>query len=124
DERDRIVGARKDVPLIVGIGDGESFLASDVAAILGDTRRVIFLEEGDVADVTPNRVIVTDVEGRPVERVVETIDWTIEAAEKGGYDTFMLKEIHEQPEALRQSLTGRISRAGRIQAPELEPIAE
>jgi glutamine---fructose-6-phosphate transaminase (isomerizing) len=124
DERDRIVGARKDVPLIVGIGDGESFLASDVAAILGDTRRVIFLEEGDVADLTPDRVVVTDVEGRPVERVVETIEWTIEAAEKGGYDTFMLKEIHEQPEALRQSLTGRISLAGKIQAPELEPIAD
>jgi glucosamine--fructose-6-phosphate aminotransferase (isomerizing) len=124
DENDRLVGARKDVPLVVGIGEGESFLASDVAAILGDTRRVIFLEEGDVADLTPNRVLVTDVDGRPVERVVETIEWTIEAAEKGGFDTFMLKEIHEQPEALRQSLTGRISLAGRIQAPELEPVFE
>jgi len=124
DENDRLVGARKDVPLVVGVGQGESFLASDVAAILGDTRRVIFLEEGDVADLTPDRVIITDVEGRPVERVVETIEWTIEAAEKGGYETFMLKEIHEQPGALRQSLTGRISLAGRIQAPELEPIAD
>ena len=124
DENDRLIGARKDVPLVVGIGEGESFLASDVAAILGDTRRVIFLEEGDVADLTPDRVIITDVEGRPVERVIETIDWTIEAAEKGGYDTFMLKEIHEQPEALRQSLTGRISLAGRIQAPELDLIVD
>ncbi|MEO5703387.1 MAG: glutamine--fructose-6-phosphate transaminase (isomerizing) [Candidatus Limnocylindrales bacterium] len=122
DENDRLVGARKDVPLVVGLGDGESFLASDVAAILGHTRRIIFMEEGDVADLTPDRVTITDVDGRPVERVVETIEWTIEAAEKGGYDTFMLKEIHEQPEALRQSLTGRISLAGRIQAPELEPI--
>ena len=124
DENDRLVGARKDVPLVVGLGDGESFLASDVAAILAHTRRIIFMEEGDVADITPNRVTITDVAGRPVERVVETIDWTIEAAEKGGYDTFMLKEINEQPEALRQSLTGRISLAGRIQAPELEPIAD
>ena len=122
EENDRLVGARKDVPLVVGIGEGESFLASDVAAILGETRRVIFLEDGDVADLRPGNVVVTDVAGRPVERVVETIEWTIEAAEKGGYDTFMLKEIHEQPEALRQSLTGRIMRAGKIQVPELEPV--
>jgi glucosamine--fructose-6-phosphate aminotransferase (isomerizing) len=124
DENDRLVGARKDVPLVVGLGEGESVLASDVAAILAHTRRVIFLEEGDVADLTPNRVVVTDVDGRPVERVVETIEWTVEAAEKGGYDTFMLKEIHEQPDALRQSLTGRITLAGRIQSAELEPVFE
>ncbi|HTK45103.1 MAG TPA: glutamine--fructose-6-phosphate transaminase (isomerizing) [Patescibacteria group bacterium] len=122
DENDRLVGARKDVPLVVGIGDGESFLASDVAAILGHTRKVIFLEDGDVADLTPDRVIVTDVLGSPMERVVDTIEWTVEAAEKGGYEHFMLKEIHEQPDALRQSLTGRLLRAGRIQVPELEPV--
>jgi len=124
DERDRLVGARKDVPLVVGIGEGENFLASDVSAILAHTRRVIFLEEGDVADLRPGGVVITDVAGRPVERVVETISWTVESAEKGGYPHFMLKEIHEQPEALRQSLTGRISRAGRLQAPELEPVAD
>ena len=107
DENDRLVGARKDVPLVVGLGEGESFLASDVAAILAHTRRVIFLEEGDVADLRPGGVTITDVDGRPVERVPETIEWTVEAAEKGGYEHFMLKEIHEQPEALRQSLTGR-----------------
>jgi glucosamine--fructose-6-phosphate aminotransferase (isomerizing) len=124
EENDRLVGARKDVPLVVGLGEGESFLASDVSAILAHTRRVIFLEEGDVADLRPDAVIVTDVDGRPMERVAETIDWTAEAAEKGGYEHFMLKEIHEQPDALRQSLTGRISRAGRIQARELEPVAD
>ncbi|HXG27020.1 MAG TPA: glutamine--fructose-6-phosphate transaminase (isomerizing) [Candidatus Binatia bacterium] len=122
DEPDRLVGARKDVPLIVGIGEGESFLASDVAAILAHTRRVVFLEEGDVADLRPGEVAITDVEGRPMERVPETIEWTVEAAEKGGYETFMLKEIHEQPQALRQSITGRITRAGRIDVPELEPV--
>src|SRR5215212_3909911 len=122
DENGRLVGARKDVPLIVGLGEDESFLASDVSAILAHTRRVIFLEEGDVADLRPGIVTITDVAGRPVERVPETIEWTVEAAEKGGYDTFMLKEINEQPQALRQSLTGRITRAGRIEVPELEPV--
>ena len=124
DEPDRIVGARKDVPLVVGVGDGESFLASDVAAILAHTDRVIYLRDGDVADLVPAQVRITDVLGRPMERTVERIDWSPEAAEKGGYDHFMLKEIHEQPDALRQSLLGRIGRDDRIQVPELEPLAE
>jgi glucosamine--fructose-6-phosphate aminotransferase (isomerizing) len=94
DEPDRIVGARKDVPLVVGVGDGENFLASDVAAILAHTDRVIFLQDGDVADLQPGSITITDVEGRPMERPVERIDWSPEAAEKGGYDHFMLKEIH------------------------------
>jgi len=124
DERDRLVGARKDVPLVVGIGDGENFLASDVAAILAHTDRVIFLHDGDVADLNPEGVAITDVDGGPVERVPTIIDWSVETAEKGGFDHFMLKEIHEQPEALRQSLAGRVDRNGHIQAPELEPLAD
>jgi glutamine---fructose-6-phosphate transaminase (isomerizing) len=124
DESDRLVGARHDVPLVVGIGDGENFLASDVAAILAHTDRVVFLQDGDVAAIDPGHVTITDVAGRPVERTVETIDWSPEAAEKGGYDHFMLKEIHEQPDALRQSLAGRLSRDGRILVPEIEPLAD
>ncbi|MFL5716126.1 MAG: glutamine--fructose-6-phosphate transaminase (isomerizing), partial [Chloroflexota bacterium] len=121
-EGDRLIGARKDVPLLVGLGDDESFLASDVAAILAHTDRIVFLEDGDVADLRPWGVTVTDVHGQARERPVTIIDWSPEAAEKGGYEHFMLKEIHEQPEALRQSLTGRITRAGKIQVPELEPV--
>jgi glutamine---fructose-6-phosphate transaminase (isomerizing) len=119
-EADRLVGARQDVPLVVGIGDGETFLASDVAAILAHTNRVIFLDEGDVADLRPGGVTITGVDGRPRARSVTTIDWTLAAAEKGGYDHFMLKEIHEQPEALRQAIAGRVTRANRIWLEELE----
>jgi glutamine---fructose-6-phosphate transaminase (isomerizing) len=123
-EADRLVGARKDVPLVVGLADGESFLASDVAAILAHTDRVVFLEEGDVADLRPSGVIITDVHGAPQERAVTTIDWTPEAAEKGGYDHFMLKEIHEQPESLRQAIAGRVTREDHIWLEELEGFEE
>jgi len=123
-EISRLVGARQDVPLIVGRNGEESFLASDVAAILAHTNRVIFLEEGDVADVLPTGVQITDMYGAPRERAETRITWTPEAAEKGGYDHFMLKEIHEQPEALRQSIAGRVTRDRRIRVEELEPMAE
>ena len=123
-EADRLVGARKDVPLVVGIADGESFLASDVAAILAHTDRVLFLEDGDVADLRPTGVTITDVDGQPQERTVTTIDWSPEAAEKGGYEHFMLKEIHEQPESLRQAIAGRVTREDHIWLEELEGFAE
>jgi glucosamine--fructose-6-phosphate aminotransferase (isomerizing) len=122
-EGDRLVGARQDVPLIVGLADGESFLASDVAAILAHTDRVVFLEEGDVADLRPWGVTITGVDGAPRERPVSIIDWTIEAAEKGGYEHFMAKEIHEQPEALAQSIAGRVTRDDRIAVEELAGLA-
>jgi glucosamine--fructose-6-phosphate aminotransferase (isomerizing) len=119
DEPDRLVGARMNVPLVVGLGDGESFLASDVAAILAHTDRIVFLEEGDVVDLRPSGATVTGVDGRPRERVVTTVDWSPEAAEKGGFEHFMLKEIHEQPQALRQSIIGRVGPDDRIRAEEL-----
>ncbi len=123
-ETNRLIGARQDVPLVVGVADGESFLASDVAAILAHTDRVIFLHEGDVADIRPDGVTITNVDGQPLEREVTTIDWTPEAAEKGGYEHFMLKEIHEQPAALRQAITGRVTRTDHIWLEELEGFDE
>jgi glucosamine--fructose-6-phosphate aminotransferase (isomerizing) len=123
-EVSRLVGARMNVPLIVGRNGEESFIASDVAAILAHTNRVLFLEDGDVADVRPTGVTVTDVEGNVRQRRETVVDWTVEAAEKGGFEHFMLKEIHEQPEALRQSLAGRVTRDGSIHVPELEPLSD
>jgi len=122
-EPGRLVGARQDVPLVVGVGDGEMFLASDVAAVLAHTDRVIFLEEGDVADLHADSVVVTGVDGELRERVVNVIDWSLEAAEKGGYDHFMLKEMHEQPVAVRSAIAGRIHDMS-IRVPELDDLAE
>ena len=123
-ETSRLVGARQDVPLIVGRNGEESFLASDVAAILAYTNRVIFLEEGDVADVLPTGVVVTDKHGNLRERSETIITWTPEAAEKGGYEHFMLKEIHEQPESLRQAIAGRVTRTDHIWLEEFEGFDE
>ncbi|TMF39824.1 MAG: glutamine--fructose-6-phosphate transaminase (isomerizing) [Chloroflexi bacterium] len=123
-ELSRLVGARQDVPLVVGLHGEESFIASDVAAILAHTNRIVFLEEGDVADVHPTGVVITDVDGNPRERAETTIDWTPEAAEKGGFDHFMAKEIHEQPEALRQCIAGRVTRDGRIRLEEIAGLDE
>ncbi|MEO7118274.1 MAG: glutamine--fructose-6-phosphate transaminase (isomerizing) [Candidatus Limnocylindrales bacterium] len=122
-EPGRLVGARRNVPLIVGIGDGEKFLASDVAAVLAHTDRVIFLEEGDVADLDADTVRITGIDGVPRERLVQVVDWSIEAAEKGGYEHFMLKEMHEQPGAIRASIAGRLHE-DEIRVEELTPVVD
>jgi glucosamine--fructose-6-phosphate aminotransferase (isomerizing) len=122
-EPDRIVGARRNVPLIVGLGEGENFLASDVAAVLAHTKRIIFLEEGDVADLNASGVTITGIDGSPRERLVQQIDWSIEAAEKGGYAHFMEKEMHEQPAAIRAAIAGRVQDHS-IELDELAPIAD
>ncbi|HEX5467265.1 MAG TPA: glutamine--fructose-6-phosphate transaminase (isomerizing) [Candidatus Limnocylindrales bacterium] len=123
-EPGRLVGARMDVPLLVGLGAGESFLASDVSAVLAHTDRIVFLQEGDVADLTAEGLRVTGLDGQPRERAVERITWSLEAAEKGGYDHFMLKEMHEQPQALRSCLAGRLTPDDRLRLDDLEPLAE
>lgn len=105
---EEIVVARTVSPLVIGLGEGENFVASDVPALLPYTRRVIFLHDGDMAVVTREGVAVTDLAGNPVEREVVTVDWSLEAAEKGGHPHYMLKEIYEQPRVLENTLGGRL----------------
>ncbi|HMI81784.1 MAG TPA: glutamine--fructose-6-phosphate transaminase (isomerizing) [Solirubrobacterales bacterium] len=108
DEPRRLVGARKECPLIAGVGEGESFLASAIPAFLADTRTAMPIENGEIVEVEAGAVRVTDAEGNPVERASEEVTWDAEAAEKGGYETFMLKEIHEQADAVAETITDRL----------------
>jgi len=108
-EPDVLVAARCGSPLIFGIGKGENLIASDVPAILEYTRKVIYMRDEQVIEVGRDGYSVTDLDGNPVEMPVSTIEWDVSAAEKGGFEHFMLKEIHEQPEALRNTLRGRVS---------------
>ncbi len=105
--RDEIVAARNDSPLVVGHADDGAFIASDVTAFVEHTRDVSYLEDGDVAHLDGGDVRVYN-DGQRVDRPIQTVDWGADAAEKGGYDHYMLKEIHEQPQALRQAISGRI----------------
>lgn len=111
-EPGRIVAVRNQSPLIVGLGQGENFVASDIPALLPYTRRVYTLEGGEMADVTADRVTITDWRGAAVPKEVMEIDWSAQAAEKGGYPHFMLKEIYEQPRALADAILGRLGPGG------------
>ncbi len=113
DTPDRIIAARKDAPLLLGFGKGENFLASDVTALLCHTRDVVYMDDGELAIITAGGVRIYDERRRPIEKEHHHIDWDVDAAEKGGYDHFMLKEIYEQPAAVRRAVTGRI-RDGRV----------
>ncbi|MBO0920547.1 glutamine--fructose-6-phosphate transaminase (isomerizing) [Cellulomonas sp. zg-ZUI222] len=116
---DTVVGARHDSPLVVGLGDGENFLGSDVAAFIGSTRRALELGQDQVVTITPTSVTVTDLDGSPVQATPYTVDWDISAAEKGGFRSFMDKEIHDQPQAVSDTLLGRLDLAGRLVLDEM-----
>ncbi|MDR1195759.1 MAG: glutamine--fructose-6-phosphate transaminase (isomerizing) [Endomicrobium sp.] len=105
---DRIVCARLDAPLIIGIGENENFIASDIPALLPYTRKMMFLENGDIAEITKDKISVLDKKNNPCEREIKTILWDAVQAEKGGYKHFMLKEIFEQPRTIEDTFKGRI----------------
>jgi glutamine---fructose-6-phosphate transaminase (isomerizing) len=113
DHPDLLVGARRQCPLVVGVGDGEMFLASAVAAFLGETRKVQLIDEGEVVAITPEGSRFFTADGEVEHKEVEPIDWDDEVAEKGGYETFMLKEIYEQPDAVSETIGDR-ARRGRL----------
>ncbi len=120
DEPGVIVAARRDSPLIIGLGQGENVVASDIPAVLEHTRDVLVLRDGDVATVTALDVQVRDAAGEVTDPEIMHVEWDLAAAEKGGYEDFMLKEIFEQPKAIRETLRGRMGDDGRIQLSELD----
>ena len=113
DYPDRLVAARKDAPLLLGFGDGENFIASDVTALIRHTRDIAYMDDGELAILSRSGIRVYDRQLRPVEKKHHYVDWEVDAAEKGGYAHFMLKEIMEQPEALRRAISPRI-KDGRV----------
>lgn len=121
DEPDVVVGARRNSPLVVGVGEGEAFLASDVAAFIAHTRSAVELGQDQVVELRRDAVSITDFDGRPADGDVRAyhVDWDASAAEKGGYDYFMLKEIAEQPKAVADTLLGRIDAAGSLSLDEV-----
>jgi glucosamine--fructose-6-phosphate aminotransferase (isomerizing) len=109
DEPGKIIGARKDSPLVVGLGDGELFLASDVPAFLNYSRDVVFIDDGEMVILSDKGLVIKGPDGSPVQREVKSVPWSLSMAEKGGYSHFMLKEIYEQPRAIGDTLRNRFN---------------
>lgn len=122
-EPKRLIAARHGSPLVIGLGESENFIASDVFALIGETQRFIFLEDGDIADLSTETVVIYDRYGNPVQRPVHETKLAADAVERGEYRHYMQKEIHEQPVAIEKTLDGRI-RAGRVLDAAFGPYAE
>jgi glucosamine--fructose-6-phosphate aminotransferase (isomerizing) len=123
-EPDTLVGARRECPLVVGRGEGEQFIASAVPAFLAQTRNVQPVENGEIVVLTADGATVTTADGEPVRREVETVDWDEDTAEKGGYETFMLKEIHEQADAVAETIADRVARGTGVDLEEPGALEE
>jgi glucosamine--fructose-6-phosphate aminotransferase (isomerizing) len=117
---DTLVAARQECPLIVGLGEEETFVASAIPAFLAETRQALSIENGEIVTVSPNGAEVTTADGSPVDRAPEEVTWDEDAAEKGGYDTFMRKEIDEQPDAVAETIADRLPDADRVDLSELD----
>jgi glucosamine--fructose-6-phosphate aminotransferase (isomerizing) len=120
EQPDLLVGARKECPLVAGVGEGESFLASAIPAFLAKTRRALAIENDEVVTIDAAGVTITDAQGNPVEREPEEVDWDEAAAEKTGYETFMLKEIHEQADAVAETIADRLPGDDGVDLSEVE----
>ncbi|RUQ98923.1 glutamine--fructose-6-phosphate transaminase (isomerizing) [Labedella endophytica] len=122
DEPGVVVGARRNSPLVIGLGDGENFLGSDVAAFVEYTRRALAIGQDQMVAITTSGVEITDFDGNPVEAEPFEVSWDASAAEKGGWSSFMAKEISEEPEAVAKTILGRIDPAGSVSIPELDGL--
>ena len=123
-EPDKIVAVRKDSPLIVGIGNGESFIASDIPAVLNYTRDIYLLEDNEFVVLTNEGAKIFKANGERINKEIYKVTWNEDAAEKGGYDSFMLKEIHEQPKAIKDTMSGRVSLNEKINLGDFKLTAE